>query len=90
LRLAHRASPGAEHLVARDVAVLQDLQRGEQLAAKEIRPIPDHRQCRERADHVEAAIVRAERGLDPPDRQKDEAVDTILLLDRVQRVRPLR
>ena len=37
LRLAHRAGPGADHFLARDVALLKDLQRGEQFVAEIIR-----------------------------------------------------
>ena len=89
LRLAHRAGPRADHLVARDVALLQNLQRGDQLVAEVIGAIADRDQRGERADHVEAAVVGAERGLDAPQRQDDPAVDAILLLDRIERRLPL-
>ena len=56
--------------------------------AEEVRPVLRPRQRRERADHVEPASIGAERGLDSPQRQEDPAIDSVLFLDRVERVLP--
>src|ERR1043165_711132 len=67
------------------MALLQHLQCGEQFVAKVVRPITDRHQRRERTDHIEATAVRAERGLDSPQRENDPAVDVVLPLDRIER-----
>src|SRR3954463_10831949 len=70
------------------MALLQDQQRGEKLAAKLLRPITAQRQRGERANDVEPAAVCAERCFDPPQRQNDPPIDAILALDRVERRLP--
>jgi hypothetical protein len=48
------------------------------------------RQCRQRAEHVPVLLCFAERGLDAPDADQDRRLDAEFLLDRAQRVVPLR
>ena len=71
LGVAHGACPGAAQLAALDIALLDQLQRSQELVTEEVAAIADVRQRRERADHVLVALERAVIGLHPPDAEDD-------------------
>src|SRR5215467_9796909 len=58
LRLPHGAGPGAEHGFARDVLLLQNQERGDQLVAKVGMPPACLCERGQRADHVPAVAAR--------------------------------
>ena len=84
LGLAHGAGPGADHALAGDVAVLQDLQGGQQLDTPEALASPVIGQCRQGADHAVAADIVAEVAFQAPDGHQYPRVDTVLLLYALQ------
>ena len=93
LRLAHRAGPGTDHAVARDVAALQDLQRRHQLLARPAGAPALEAQRGERVDGRDVAVVGAVVALHAPDRDHDLARHAVARGHRIelgpQRLQPL-
>ena len=89
LRLAEGARPGTHEQLGRDVAVLQDAQRGDQLAAKKPLPAAEARDGRQRAHQGPPAANLAVIGLDAPDCHDGVPVDAELLFDVRQHRGPL-
>ena len=87
----HRAAPGAAHLLARH-AVLQHLQRGQELAAEHVLAPAGIGLRRQHADRVVRQLVAAVGGLAAPDRQDDRGRHAELPLDahRASRDAPAR
>ena len=84
LRQPHRAAPGAAQLLARH-AVLQHLQRGQELAAEHVLAPPGVGLRRQHADGVVRQLVAAVSGLAAPDRQQHRGLHAELPLDRIER-----
>ena len=84
MRLPHRAGPGADHALGRNVALLQDEQRGDQFVAREVALVIVEGEGGERGDHALAALVGAVAGLDAPDRDDDFARHAESVLDRIE------
>lgn len=74
----------ALHLLRRHVALLEDLQGGEQLVVGELRAAPFMRQGGQRADHAQAAGIAAEIAFHAPDGDHEASVDAIALFDGAQ------
>ena len=90
LRVAHSTCPGALELSARGVALLDDLERGDQLRAELVRATPHEGLRGDRADGVVWAIDLAEARLASPDGDDDACRHAILLLDGDERRPVLR
>ena len=84
LRLAHGASPGAEHLLRRDVALLQNLQGGNQLRVGKPRATTFVGESGQRVDHRLAALELPEVAFHAPHRHQRLPVNAITLLDALQ------
>jgi hypothetical protein len=78
---AHGARPRSGQRIARAYAVLQHLDRVEQLGAKQVLAAAEVGLRGKRLDYVVARLVRAERGLAAPDGEHELALDTQLALD---------
>src|SRR6185312_12376109 len=72
------------------MALLQDFQRAQKLAAKVGMLEARLRQRRQRAYDVPTVLGVAERGLDPPDADDDRGIDAEFCLHGPQCVSPLR
>jgi hypothetical protein len=68
------------------VTLLQDHERGDEFAAKEIVAVARLRKRRERANDVLALRLIAVIAFDPPDRKQKKAVDAEFCLDRRERL----
>ncbi|MCY1442602.1 hypothetical protein D9M71_589770 [compost metagenome] len=84
LGLAHGAGPRAAHCLWLDVAMLDDLQRGDQLVLGELRAAAFIGQGGQRADDRLVALELAEVAFHAPHRDQHLAVDAIALLDAGQ------
>ena len=84
MRLAHRARPGPQHLARVDVAPVQNLERVEELAAKERRASGVPGESGKRRDGRTHAAEAAEVGLDAPDRDDRLRRHAILLANLVE------
>ncbi len=80
LRLAEFAGPGADHLVRREVAAVDDLQRGDGLADKSLGAAAIIGQRHQRAQRRQVAHVGAEIALQPPERGDHGRRHAIFLL----------
>ena len=86
LRMAEGARPGAVELLRRDVAAVEDLQRGDELAAEIV--VAATRLAGERRQRLhDAALaeILAEIRFDAPHRDHCRRIDAIALLGRLQR-----
>ena len=77
LRRAEGAGPGADQAVGRDVAALQDVERGEELLAEIVAAAADAGERRRRAENGALAAHGAVIRFDAPDRRDNVAVDAI-------------
>ncbi|MNH16299.1 hypothetical protein D3C79_759340 [compost metagenome] len=84
LGLAHGAGPRATHGLRLDVAMLDDLQRSDQLVLGELRAAALIGQGSQRADHRLVALELAEVAFHAPYRDQHLAIDAIALLDAGQ------
>ena len=84
LGLAHGAGPGTDHAIAGYIAVLQDLQGGQQLSTPEALAATVIGQGGEGADYAVATDIVTEVALQAPDGHQDLRFDAILLLDTLQ------
>ena len=76
-------------VVAVDMVLLEDLERGEQLLAEEVAPIARIGEGRQRPHHVDRAGEAAEIGLHAPDAEHDRAGHAVGALHGGERVGPL-
>ncbi len=90
LGLAHGAGPGADHEGGRNVAVLENLQGGEQLGVGEFRAASFIGEGRQGADHVLVAHVRTVVALHAPDRHHRIRIHRIARVDFAEDARMLR
>ena len=82
--MAHGAGPGPVHLLDGDIAMLQDLERRDELLAGEGRLGLGISERRQRPDHIHVAGLRAVIRLDPPNGDEDGAVDAVALLQLIE------
>ena len=86
----HGAGPGTEHGIAADMVLLEDLERRDQLAPKEIAPVAREGEGRESLSDVDRAREGAEIGLHAPDTENDRPRHPIGALDCIEGLRPFR
>ena len=80
--------PGPIEMLRRDMALLQDLQRGEELAAKIALPAAEAGQRGQRGDQRALAEVAPVVALHTPHRHHGFGVDTVARLDGPEGVAP--
>src|SRR6516165_545729 len=86
LRMSHGAGPRPVHLIDRNIAMLDDLERHNELLAGEGSLDVVISERRERPDHVHVAGLCAVVRLNTPDGDENGSVDAIALLDAVKEV----
>jgi hypothetical protein len=84
LRVAHGAGPRSVHALEGDVAVLEDLQRGDDLRFGELGLGPGAVERAERADDVLVAGLRAVVRLHTPDGDEDVTVDAVFGFELIE------
>jgi len=87
--MAERAGPRADERIRIDVALLEDLQRRQELAAEERLAASEARQCRQRRDDAALAEGASIIAFDAPDRHHRLGVDPEGGFDAGERVAPL-
>ncbi len=75
LRLAHGPGIGAQHVRRRHVAVVEDVQGGDQLSTEEAGAPAVPGESGQRLDHMEVAHPGAEAGLQSPNAGDDARID---------------
>ncbi|GAB1459348.1 hypothetical protein MASR2M50_11220 [Thauera sp.] len=90
LGVAEGARPRAGEALGGDVALLQDLQRGEELAAEEGLPAPEAGQRGQRGEQRPAAEVAPVVALHAPHRDHRLGIDAVTTLDLGEHLLPLR
>ncbi len=86
LGLAHRPGPRAEHFLRSDIALLQDLQRRDQLCMSKCGATAFVGQGRQRVDHRFGALELTEVAFHAPYRHQCLAIHAITLFDVLQDV----
>ena len=82
LREAHGPGPGAFHILGRDRAVLHHPDRVDKILLEQLLTVARIGQGGQHLQRVMRGVVRgAERGFPAPNREHDEGIDTIGLLD---------
>ena len=84
LRMSHRAGPGADHARGRHVVLGDDVERGQQLRAREGLAVGAIAEVGQRLEHVGIAEIVAEIGLDAPDAHDDVRRHAVVMLDAGQ------
>ena len=87
LRLAEFAGPGADHLGRREIAAVDDLQRGDGLVLEHLRAAAVIGQRHQRRQRMQIAQLGAEIALQPPERGDHGRRHAIFLLGAVERRR---
>ncbi len=82
--MAHGAGPGAGESLGRDVAMRQDIERGQELLTAVGLPPAAIGQGGEGAQNALVAGIGAVIGFDAPDGDKHVAVDAVARLDRLE------
>jgi hypothetical protein len=81
LHLADFTGPGADHIVRREVAVIDEAQRRLQLGAEHLRPAAVIGERRQRSQRAEFTEIGAEVRLQPPETDKDGTGHPEIALD---------
>ena len=87
LRLAELAGPRSDHLAGREIAAVDDLQRGDRLLLEHLRAAAIIRQRHQRRQRMQLAEFGAKTALQPPERGDHGRRHAIFLLGAVERRR---